>query len=456
MFKFYMAFFAGKLTAFACLIMKNFVHRAGSNLPGKVALKIDPEFLSNISRPNIIIAVTGTNGKTTTTNMIADILLKCGNRVITNRLGSNINTGIATCLLNGSTLSNKPKADIAVLEVDERSSLRIYPYVHPNYLLVTNLSRDSLKRNAHPFFNRDLIQKSLPDDCMLILNSDDLIASSIKQENNRIYYGIDQQVDDVNECMNLINDLRACPRCGAMMKIDFCRYNHIGRMHCPQCGLSSPTADVSVKTIDYIHRKLIFVSGEEYPLINDSMFNIYNEVAAIALLRTFGIAENHISNALDSIQIADSRYNEAVVKGIHIIRQMTKGQIATACSSALKYISSIPGRKEILLNIEDSREQKLGSENTAYLYETDFEFLNRPEIEKIIISGHSLKEDISLRLQLAGIPKDNIYIGLNNPTDDISLFDLDPAITLIIVHDNYQIHSGILAEQYLIKRINEN
>lgn len=453
MIRFNIALLAGKITSFGCKILKNLLHRGGSNLPGKLALKIDPLFLSHISKPKTILAVTGSNGKTTTTNMVADIFEKCNFRVATNRMGSNINTGIATCLLNSTTLCNKSNKDIAVLEVDERSSLRIYPYVHPDFLLVTNLSRDSLKRNAHPFFIRDFIQQSLPNDCVLVLNADDLISASIKPENKRVYYGIDRQKDDASVCCNLINDLRACPRCGSIMATDFCRYNHIGRMHCPACGLKSPIADVNVKYIDYKKRMLILANGEVYPLLNDGIFNIYDEIAAIALLRTYGIDGNTISNALLDITITDSRYSEKTINGVHIIRQMAKGQNATACSSAFKYVCSIPGQKEILLILEDPRDQATGTENPAYLYETDFEFLNSLDIEKIIISGKCLIEDVSLRLQLAGIPQDKIIIGSDDPSNDVALFDINPNIKLFIIHDNYQIQSAMSAEKNLINAI---
>ena len=129
-------------------------HHDGTDFPGSLACRLCPDFLRYIGRPGTIVAVTGTNGKTTVTNTIADILEMNGKRVLSNRAGSNMWSGIATTLLLGCNLGGKLRKgyDIAVLEVDERSSPRIYPFIQPDVLVVTNLYRDSIKRNGHSEF----------------------------------------------------------------------------------------------------------------------------------------------------------------------------------------------------------------------------------------------------------------------------------------------------------------
>ena len=71
----------------------------GTNFPGVIAIKICPQFLRYIGKPKRIIAITGTNGKTTVTNMMIDALALDGKTVVNNRAGSNINTGLATSLI---------------------------------------------------------------------------------------------------------------------------------------------------------------------------------------------------------------------------------------------------------------------------------------------------------------------------------------------------------------------
>ncbi|MBR6259440.1 MAG: hypothetical protein IKR21_04435 [Oscillospiraceae bacterium] len=206
------ALWASKL---ARLVMRILKYNA-TNYPGELAIKLCPDFLGRIGKPKTIIAVTGTNGKTTVSNLICDTLEKAGRRPLNNRLGSNIASGIATSLISGAGIFGKAKHDIAVLEIDERSAPRVYPYVKPDYLVITNLFRDSIMRNAHPEYIAGILTKNIPAKTKLVLNGDDLISSGVAPGNPRVYYGIDALPGDITECINLINDMRACPKCGAL------------------------------------------------------------------------------------------------------------------------------------------------------------------------------------------------------------------------------------------------
>lgn len=118
--------------------------------PGRCCEKICPDFMAQAPKAPLCICVTGTNGKTTVSNMLTDMLEKEGKKVVSNRTGSNIVPGCVTNLLNSVNWLGRCRVDATVFEVDERASRLILPYVKPDYLVVTNLFRDSLKRNAHP------------------------------------------------------------------------------------------------------------------------------------------------------------------------------------------------------------------------------------------------------------------------------------------------------------------
>ena len=98
--RYYIALWAAKLSIVALKITKH----NGTNFPGVLALKICPRFLKYAPKPEKIIAVTGTNGKTTTSNMLLDMLTMDGHNVLNNKMGSNINSGIASSLIYGSTI----------------------------------------------------------------------------------------------------------------------------------------------------------------------------------------------------------------------------------------------------------------------------------------------------------------------------------------------------------------
>ncbi len=137
--KFYIAIFIAKCASFTLKLLK----RNATYMPGKIALQLCPDFLGMLEKPETIIGVTGTNGKTTVCNMINDILTENKYDFINNKYGSNIDGGIATTLIQGSTMLGKAKKKLAVLEIDERSANKIYPYITPTYLVCTNLFRDS-------------------------------------------------------------------------------------------------------------------------------------------------------------------------------------------------------------------------------------------------------------------------------------------------------------------------
>lgn len=170
--RFLLALWLAKLSVPALKITRH----NGTDFPGSLALKLCPDFLRYVGKPGTIIAVTGTNGKTTVSNLLTDILEADGKKVLSNRSGSNITSGISTALLRGCDLLGRAKSyDMAVLEVDERASVRIFPYVKPDYVLVTNLTRDSIMRNAHPGYIADILTRSIPQTPTMILNAIDLI-----------------------------------------------------------------------------------------------------------------------------------------------------------------------------------------------------------------------------------------------------------------------------------------
>ncbi|MCI8345299.1 MAG: DUF1727 domain-containing protein [Clostridia bacterium] len=435
-FKFYIVLYLAKLSRIALKI----IGRDATYFPGKLAVTLCPDFLGRIDKPKTIIGVTGTNGKTTVCNMIEDCLKENGYEFIDNHLGSNINSGLASTLIEGANLLGKQKKDLAVFEIDERSAVKIYPYITPTYLVCTNLFRDSLKRNAHTEFISNILTNNIPKETKLILNGDDLIVSGLAPENERVYFGIDRLETDLEKCENIVRDITVCPKCDTKLEYDFVRYNHVGRAHCPKCDFASPKINYEVTNIDFEKMKM-WVKDEQkeenYDIINNNIINIYNMLATIAVLKEIGLTRNQINSVLKNQKIVDTRYSKEKIKNIEIITQLSKGMNPIACSRAFDYVRKEEGNKAVFVLLDDLHEAANSSENIAWHYDTDYEFLNSESIKQILTAGARYL-DTYVRLQMADIPKEKIVYG----RDEISLVDklnLEGIDKVFILHDLYSI-----------------
>lgn len=432
--RFYIALWGAK----AGTILLKLLKRNATFFPGKFALKVCPDFLGRIDKPKTIIAVTGTNGKTTVCNMIEDILKDNNYIFIDNKYGSNIDAGVTTTLINGANLKGKSKKDLAILEVDERSSPKIYPYLTPTYLVCTNLFRDSLMRNAHTEFISNILTANIPKETTLILNGDDLITSNIAPENKRMYFGIDRLETDGDKCENIARDIIVCPKCNSKLEYEYVRYNHIGKAHCPKCDFKSPNIDYLVTNLDLENKKMTLKNGdleEEYDLISDNIINIYNMLTVITVLKQIGLSKEQINNSMKKLKIVDTRYSEEMVNGVKLVTHLAKGMNPIACSRVFDYVRKYKGNKSVILILDDLHEAEKGSENTAWQYDTDYEFLNDESIKQIIIAGARYLDGL-VRLQIAGVSKDKISFG-RNELSAIDNLKLEGIETVFILHDLY-------------------
>ena len=406
--RFLLALWMAKLSIPALKITRH----NGTDFPGSLALRLCPNFLHYIGKPKKIIAVTGTNGKTTVSNLLGDLLEKEGYRILSNRSGSNITSGISTTLLKGCDLLGRAKKDydLAVLEVDERASVRIYPHVKPDYVVITNLFRDSIMRNAHPYFISDILTRAIPAGAKLILNADDLISAGVAPQNDRVYFGIDRMASDVTECINLIDDVRICPHCSGKLDYEFRRYHHIGRAVCRDCGFRSPEAKYLARGVDIGGGQMtICEDGQsyDYALITDSIFNVYNMVTVAAVLRELGLSHETIRRHMEASAITASRHSQEKVGNVTLIKQMSKEKNALAGSRAFDYIAGREGRKELLLMMNCLGDVHHWSENTCWIFDADFEFLAHESIAQIVCAGQRAA-DYKLRLLMAGVPEEKI------------------------------------------------
>ena len=448
--QYYFALYAAK----ASQLFLKLLGRNATYFPGKVAIRLCKNFLSFVEPPKTVIAVTGTNGKTTVSNLITSILTENGYSVTNNSFGSNIAAGVISALIEDMTLSGKPKKDIAVLEVDERSSLIVYPLLKPDYLICNNIMRDSIKRNAHTEFISYIITEALPISTKLILNADDLIAARLgNMEQPRVYFGMEAEIPETVEPQH-IRDIVYCPQCGAPLKDEYVRYNHIGSHYCDACGLKSPAPDYAVTNIDRENSTFtVLHHGKEevFTMINDNIVNVYNFCGVIALLNEFGLSYDQIKKGFTQSKIVKTRLEVLSSGDLNITMIMAKGQNPIACARCYDYVAKSPStQKGALLIVDDVADNICNSETTCWLYDCDYSAFVDPNIKQVIFAGPRC-HDHYLRALLAGVDPAKISITIES-CEAVALLNTDICKDVFVLHELYRPDEAENIKQELIAR----
>lgn len=419
--RFFIAVIVGKISAF--LLDKIF--KRGTNTPGIIMLKICPDALARFTLPTTI-CVTGTNGKTGTSNLLTHIIRNSGKTVVNNSKGSNMAPGLVSALVTQCTLGGKVTADVAVLEVDERSSQFIYTKFVPDYILCTNLFRDSIMRNGHSGFIFDKINDYLDEKTTLVLNGNDGISGLLGEDKcNRVFFSVDKTERSTAECEDTVCDLIACPKCNHILNYEYFHYNHIGVPNCSYCGFKMPESTYYATDVDFENGTFLFNGdkGEKVtlPFQKGNFFNVFNITGACAICRLLGIDMDVISGSVEDISSKTGRFQETKFGGVEVISMLSKNQNPISCSQSLKYLNSTENDKDVVLLITDSNDNVHGHEDISWLYDTDFSPLKSDKIKTIYIGG-SRCYDLAQCLQIKGFDtsKFKLYENYDALADDVS------------------------------------
>jgi UDP-N-acetylmuramyl tripeptide synthase len=425
--RFYLALWASKFY----LLIQKIIGQSNSDKAGLLAARICPEILTKVNKPKIVIAVTGTNGKTTVSHLIYDILKQDGKKIGFNEWNANNRAGHIRCLIDSVNIFNKPNKDIALLECDEMTSDTTFPEIRPTYVIVTNICRDSIRRNSYPefIFNKinDGVNKS--PDSILLLQADDPISSFLGEKNKKIFVSVNKLNND-EVYRNISPDFIVCPKCNSIVDYEYKHYRHIGKFRCPKCNLESFKGDYVVTRID---DKSFTLNDVDYPKLSDNLFNIFNESLVIVLLKELGYDFEYIKESLKNVTIPKSRENLEIEKGINIYSQMAKGQNSSALSTVLENLSKLKNRKQIVLLLDEVYDNPYSSETITWLYDSDFELLNKVNLEKIVVTGPRYLDYI-VRLKLAGVPENKIEVS-KDYKEAYKLLNLDKKSDIYVLYE---------------------
>lgn len=389
----------------------------GGSLPGSLALKLDPHFLEKFRMPPIVVLVTGTNGKTTTSNLIAESLRASGLKVVNNHRGDNLNVGIATLLASSSDSHFHVQADAAVIEVDELTLYRQFANLHPTALVVTNFFRDQLDRAGEmETIIRKIMKVTENFEGDLILNGDDPNVLRIGENAKKArihYFSVGENMISRN-VSDEASEGKFCPRCGRPLIYNYYQYSHIGRFHCPYDGFGNIRPDLQVTEVDYDHGTFT-ADGTVYHSFLNTIYAVYNCASVLCLMKTLKLDPSAANQVFATYQLKEGR-NEVFELSQPCTINLVKNP--TGANEVMKFICAQPGEKNLCIFLNDNDQD---GHDISWIWDAHFERLGDPLIRTIVCSGLRAY-DMALRLKYEDIPMSRIRV-IEDSTEAIRWLD---------------------------------
>ncbi len=378
-------------------------HRQGVTWAGKIALKIYPRVLSDLAgqvKKDIFI-VCGTNGKTTTNNMLCAALEAEGNKVICNHTGSNMLNGVAAAFALGASLTGNLHADYASIEIDEASTRRVFPHFKPDYMVLTNLFRDQLDRYGEIDITMDLLKEVMQTapNMKIIVNGDDALSAYLAMDSGNPYttYGISQQVID-NKDSHEIREGRFCKKCGALLQYKFYHYSQLGDYACTSCDFARPKLDFDAKDVEVGDALAFTVDGNRIRANYKGFYNVYNILAAYSALCAGGIKPSHFNKMLANFNPENGRMESFQIKNTKIVLNLAKNP--AGFNQNISAVMQDETLKDIIILINDNDQD---GTDISWLWDVDFDRFAESSVNSITVSGIRC-QDMRLRLKYVDVP----------------------------------------------------
>ena len=390
-------------------------HHGGSALPGKVVERIDPGFLARTlsQLPYGVVLVSGTNGKTTTTRMVASMLSDLGLRVFTNPTGSNFTRGVVSALLTEVSLTGKLNADIAVLELDEAYAVHFVKQVKPRYSLLLNVMRDQLDRFGEIDNTARLLgHVAEATTGTVVLNREDpriaALAGKVPHDTAVRYFGLAKALKHYFPTDDEMNaELTGAAKIAGHAETAATAAGNAGDAEQAQPGqmpANEHCADVTlVEVRDHAATFLMDGHNHDTAVKLEGVYNLYNAAAALALVRAV---------AADVPQTAMRSDADALIKAVSgVTPAFGRGEVIEVNGSPVELLlvknpmgfrlslaSFAPERCDTMIAIND---EYADGRDMSWLWDVDFTSLRTAGVA--MVSGVRAW-DMALRLGYEEVP----------------------------------------------------
>jgi UDP-N-acetylmuramyl tripeptide synthase len=395
----------------------------GTTLPGRLLLRMAPDALSRLGtrldRGTTIVSAT--NGKTTTTGMIAAALEADGRKPVHNRAGSNMTWGVATALL-------EQRGREGLFEVDEAWLSKVAAQIDPSLLVLGNLFRDQLDRYGEMETLADDWARTVSERSgrtRFVLNADDPAIADLGRDadgdprNGVTWFGIEDASQALPELQHAF-DAKHCRRCGRPYAYERAFVGHLGHYSCPDCGARRPVPDVAATAVE-----LQGMAGSEVTLRTPGgemrlklplpgLYNVYNALAAVAAALELEVRAQTIVDALGSMRAAFGRVETIEVGTTKLSILLIKNP--AGANEVLRTLMLEAGESKLDLWI-GLNDRIADGRDVSWIWDADFELLARG-VRRVVCAGTRAPE-MALRLKYAGWPEDLIEVetGLERSLD---------------------------------------
>ncbi len=369
----------------------------GSALPGLVVEKIDPGFIARTLKnlPYGVVVISGTNGKTTTTKVVVELLESAGLKVFTNRTGSNFSRGVAAALLGEVNSAGKLDADIAVLELDEAWAVKFVQTIKPRYSLLLNVMRDQLDR----FGEIDTAAKMLG--AIAQATTDTVV---LNRDDSRVF-AIHSQTQAKSAFFGTTTELLKLMPTDDALKTGGENANTAVSADVLLSAIDGRTAEFTIS--DQTHTVAMKLGG---------VYNLLNSAAALTLTRNIlqnadlltSEAESKLLTTLSQIQPAFGRGETIVLNGTPIELILVKNP----SGFRLSLLSFADKNAQTMIAINDNYAD---GRDMSWLWDVDF-----TELENVQMVSGVRAYDMALRLSYDENPPAHIEPELGKALDQFT------------------------------------
>jgi UDP-N-acetylmuramyl tripeptide synthase len=394
---------AGRLSA---LLIRMIRAGGGTTMPGRIAAAVDPQILARLGRqlPHGSVLITGTNGKTTTARLLSAMLERAGHRVVANRAGANLPSGMVSALVRASTLSAHVAGDVGIFEVDEATLPLVSGPLRPRVLVLGNLFRDQLDRYGEIDLVADRWRAAVSrlDGGTLLYNADDpLVADVGRTHPAGRPFGVDHPGLS-GAALEHAADGRYCYRCGIPYTYSAVHLAHLGIYRCVRCGTARPSPEVAAEAV-----QMRGASGGTFTLRSPAgsvliqsslpgLYNVYNVLAAAAAALALGVPLEEIATTVAGFRPAFGRGEQILIEGHRVLMLLAKNP--AGFNEVLRTVTAagepIVGMIAINDLIADGRD-------ISWLWDVDFELL-AGRARAVVLTGLRAAE-MAVRLKYAGL-----------------------------------------------------